>query len=486
MNRQPPSRAVVDPAHRASSLPAKLASHAPNRRRSIPTVTPGRHLCPSGLALSSPDDFSGTGGLLVTRSAGTQPEEPVESAAGTPRDVARFGALEVPVFRNYFYATIISNIGSWMQILAQGWLILQLTNSPFYLGLVGLVRAVPTIGLSLVGGVLADRFSRTRILMVTQAGMALSSLVIALLTVSGLITVWHLLVISFVSSVFFAVDNPTRQALVPDLVGRDRLTSAIGLNSAAWNAAAIIGPSIAGILIAAVSISGAFFLNAASYIPVLIAVAIIPPLERRAPTSRSMIRQLSEGLGYIRSDRAIWGILLLIAVPSIAARPYTQMMPVFARDILGLGATGFGVLMAASGIGALAGALITASLGGFTRRGWLLILVTIALGVSLLAFSQSTWIIASIGLVIVVGGTSTLMMSLANTLLQGIVPDTMRGRVMSVYTLIAGGLMPLGSMILGSLGELIGVPLAVGLGGVITTIVALVFVRSLDDVRGVR
>jgi len=161
-------------------------------------------------------------------------------------------------------------------------------------------------------------------------------------------------------------------------------------------------------------------------------------------------------------------------------------MPVFARDILGLGATGFGVLMAASGIGALAGALITASLGGFTRRGWLLILVTIALGVSLLAFSQSTWIIASIGLVIVVGGTSTLMMSLANTLLQGIVPDTMRGRVMSVYTLIAGGLMPLGSMILGSLGELIGVPLAVGLGGVITTIVALVFVRSLDDVRGVR
>ncbi len=422
----------------------------------------------------------------MTRGSAAKPEARVEDAASRPRETTRFGALDVPVFRNYFLATIISNIGSWMQILAQGWLILELTNSPFYLGLVGLVRAVPTIALSLVGGVLADRFSRTRILMVTQTVMALSSLVIALLTVAGLITVWHILLISFISSVFFAVDNPTRQALVPDLVGRDRLASAIGLNSAAWNAAAIIGPSVAGVLIAVVSISGAFFLNAASYIPVLIAVAMIPPLERRAHASHSMFRQLSEGLGYIRSDRAIWGILLLIAVPSIAARPYTQMMPVFARDILGLGATGFGVLMAASGIGALAGALVVASLGSFSRRGWLLVLVTIALGVSLLAFSQSTWIVASLALVVIVGGTSTLMMSLANTLLQGIVPDAMRGRVMSVYTLIAGGLMPLGSMLLGSLGEAIGVPLAVGLGGVVTIAVAIVFVRGLEDVRGVR
>ncbi len=415
----------------------------------------------------------------------TRPETPAERDLAMHRETGRFAALDVPVFRNYFFATIISNIGSWMQILAQGWLILQLTDSPFYLGLVGLVRAVPTIALSLVGGVLADRFPRTRILMITQTVMALSSLAIALLTIAGLITVWHILAISFISSVFFAVDNPTRQALVPDLVGRERLASAIGLNSAAWNAAAIIGPSVAGILIAVISISGAFFLNAASYIPVIIAVAMIPPIERRARTSHSMLRQLGDGLGYIRSDRAIWGILLLIAIPSIAARPYTQMMPVFARDVLGLGATGFGVLMAASGIGALAGALVTASLGGFSHRGWLLVSVTIGLGVSLLGFSQSTWIVASLALVVVVGLTSTLMMSLANTLLQGLVPDAMRGRVMSVYTLIAGGLMPLGSMLLGSLGEAIGVPLAVGLGGIVTIAVAVAFVRWLEEVRGV-
>ncbi|MCO5176789.1 MAG: MFS transporter [Thermomicrobiales bacterium] len=322
--------------------------------------------------------------------------------------------------------------------------------------------------------------------MITQTVMALSSLVIAILTVAGVITVWHLLIISFISSVFFSVDNPTRQALVPDLVGREKLASAIGLNSAAWNAAAIIGPSVAGILIAAVSISGAFFLNAASYIPVLIVVAMIPRVERKATTSRSMTRQLNEGLAYIKSDRIIWGILLLIAIPSVVARPYTQMMPVFARDVLGLGATGFGVLMAASGLGALVGALITASLGGFAKRGWLLVINTVVLGITLVGFAQSRWIIPSIILVIFVGGTSTLMMSLANTLLQGLVPDTMRGRVMSVYTLIAGGLMPLGSMILGAGGEKIGVPLAVGIGGVITIIVALGFVRGFEDVRRVR
>lgn len=423
---------------------------------------------------------------MTSSESATPSEAPPDVVVDPPRESARFGALEVTVFRNYFLATIVSNIGSWMQILAQGWLILELTNSPFYLGLVGLVRAIPTISLSLVGGVLADRFSRTMILMITQSVMALSSLVIAILTVTGVITVWHLLIISFISSIFFSVDNPTRQALVPDLVGRDNLASAIGLNSAAWNAAAIIGPSVAGILIAAVSISGAFFLNAASYIPVLIVVGMIPRVERKATSSRSMTRQLKEGLSYIRSDRLIWGILLLIAIPSVVARPYTQMMPVFARDVLGLGATGFGVLMAASGLGALVGALITASLGGFAKRGWLLVINTIVLGITLVGFAQSHWIIPSIILVIFVGGTSTLMMSLANTLLQGLVPDAMRGRVMSVYTLIAGGLMPLGSMILGAAGEKIGVPLAVGIGGVITIIVALGFLRGLEDVRHVR
>jgi MFS family permease len=397
----------------------------------------------------------------------------------------RFAALDVPAFRTFFLAMVVSNIGSWMQIVAQGWLVLQLTNSPFYLGLVGLVRAVPTIAFSLVGGVLADRFDRRRILLVTQSVAGVGSLLLAVLTATGYVTVWHILTISFVVSVFFAVDNPTRQALVPDLVGKERLTSAIGLNSAAWNGAAVIGPSVAGVLIAVISISGAFFLNAISYLAVIWAVLVMPELPRKALQRRSMAAQLADGMRYIRRYQTVWGILLLISIPSLCARPYIQMMPVFARDVLGLGASGYGVLMAASGLGALAGALTVASMGGVARRGLLLIGVTTTLGASLIGFSWSHWLIPSLALVVIVGWTSTMMMSLANALLQGLVDPDVRGRVMSVYTLIAAGFMPLGSMLLGGVGAAIGVPLAVGIGGAVTIATALICARLLADLRGV-
>lgn len=405
--------------------------------------------------------------------------------SGIDAPVGRFAALDIPAFRNYFIATVVSNIGSWMQIVAQGWLVLSLTDSPFYLGLVGLVRAVPTITLSLIGGVLADRFDRRRILIVTQSVAMISSVLLAALVILDVVTVWHILTISFISSVFFAADNPTRQALVPDLVGKERLTSAIGLNSAAWNGAAVIGPSIAGILIAVVGVSGAFLLNAASYLAVMGVVVTMPELPRYASTKRSVAGQLADGMRYISEHRAIWGILFLIAIPSLGARPYLQMMPVFARDILGLGATGYGVLMAASGIGALFGALAVTSLGNAGRRGLLLIGVTAGLGITLVLFSSSQWLVPSLILVIAVGGASTLMMSLANALLQGLVPGEMRGRVMSVYSLIAAGFMPLGSMLLGSVGSLIGVPLATGLGGAITVVTAVISARMLTDIRSV-
>lgn len=415
-----------------------------------------------------------------------KPASPEPLVAGSvEQPLGRFAALDVPAFRNYFIATAVSNIGSWMQIVAQGWLVLSLTDSPFYLGLVGLVRAVPTILLSLIGGVLADRFDRRRILIVTQSVAMVSSVVLAGLVIAEVVTVWHILTISFISSVFFAADNPTRQALVPDLVGRERLTSAIGLNAAAWNGAAVIGPSIAGVLIAVIGVAGAFSLNAVSYLAILGVVMTMPELPRYASTKRSVVGQLADGMRYIRSQRAIWGILILIAVPSLGARPYIQMMPVFARDVLGLGATGYGVLMAASGVGALLGALAVTSMGNAKQRGLILLVVTAGLGVVLIAFSASQWLLPSLILVVVVGGAATLMMSLANAVLQGIVPGEMRGRVMSVYSLIAAGFMPLGSMLLGSLGSLIGVPLAVGLGGGVTILTALVAARMFNELRNV-
>jgi MFS family permease len=413
-----------------------------------------------------------------TSGAGAQP-----AVADVHTSTGRFSALSVPAFRTYFIATVISNTGSWMQIVGQGWLILQLTDSPFYLGLVGLVRAVPTILLSLIGGVLADRFDRRILLLITQSVIMVAAFLLAFLTVAGIITVWQILLITFVSAVFFAIDNPTRQALVPDLVGRERVTSAIGLNSAAWNAAAIIGPSVAGVLIAVISISGAFFLNAFSFIPVLLAIFVMPKLEKKSRRPQSMAAQLKDGMSYIAGRRAVWGILLLIAIPSIFARPYVQMMPVFARDVLGLGASGYGVLMAASGVGALVGALMTASLGSSARRGTLLLVVTGGLGASLVAFSASEWLVASLILAVAVGGTATLMMSLANSLLQSVIAEEVRGRVMSVYTLIAGGFMPLGSMVLGSAGTAIGVPLAVGIGGAITIATAVLCAQRIAEIR---
>src|SRR5687768_17483987 len=199
----------------------------------------------------------------------------------------------------------------------------------------------------MVGGVIADRFDRRRVLLVTQVVMSLAALSLAVLTWLDVITVWHILVISFASAFFFAVDNPTRQALVPDLVGKRLVTSAIGLNSAAWNGAAVIGPSIAGVLLSVISVAGLFFWNGISYAAVIAAILLMPPLPERTISRRSVFGQLADGMRYIGSRRAVWGLLLLISIPSVLARPYLQLMPVFARDILKVGASGYGVLMAA-------------------------------------------------------------------------------------------------------------------------------------------
>lgn len=402
------------------------------------------------------------------------------TAAGAP--VGRWAALEVPAFRRYFFALVVSNVGSWMQIIAQGWLVLELTDSALYLGLVGLARAVPTIAFSLVGGVIADRYRARNILMLTQSVAMLGAICMTALTWSGHVQVWQILTISFIVSTFFAVDNPTRQAMAPDLVGRERLASAVGLSSAAWNGAAIIGPSMAGVLIAATSITAAFALNSLTFLPVLFAVMLLPNTAARLTARASALSQIAEGLAYIRKDRSVWGLLLLIALPSLLARPYVQMMPVFARDVLDLGSRGFGLLMGASGIGALIGSLAVTSLGA-GQRGRTLLMITGALGITLSAFAASHWVLPSVLLVVGVGFTSTLMMSLANAVLQGEVTPALRGRVMSVYALIAAGLMPLGSAIIGAIGDLIGVPLVVGVAGGLTVLTALWIARLAPEVR---
>ncbi|HET7036273.1 MAG TPA: MFS transporter [Thermomicrobiaceae bacterium] len=393
------------------------------------------------------------------------------------------GALSVPEFRWFWYGSIVSNVGSWMQMVAMGWLILELTNSPFYLGLIGLVRAVPALSITLIGGVVADRVDRRGLLIVTQSAAGVLAVILGVLDFSGVITIGQLLAIAFVSSVVMAFDNPARQALVPDLVGTENVASAIGLNSAAWNSAAIIGPSIAGVLVAAISTAGAFFLNGVSYFAVVYALWKIRPRPPRPRGPQSMFQNLRAGLSFIRQDRRIWGLIVILTVPTFFGRPYTQMMPIFAQNVLHVGAGGYGVLMAATGVGALAGALMVGKLGASSKKGYYLLILTAIFGVSLFGFALSRWFIPSLLVLVVTGGAATLFMSLTNTLLQLNVPEEMRGRVMSVYTLVPMGMMPLGSMAIGTVGDVAGVPLTVAVGAVLILCFTLVAFRLFPAVR---
>ena len=387
------------------------------------------------------------------------------------------GALAVPAFRRFWLSMIVSNVGSWMQMVAQGWLILQLTDSPFYLGLVGLVRSVPALSLTLIGGVLADRLDRRAILLFTQSSAAILALALGVLDLTGTVQIWHVLLIAFFSSLVMALDNPTRQAMVPDLVGKDNVASAVGLNSAAWNTAAVVGPSIAGVLVALVSTAGAFLINGISYLAVIYAVWTMAPQPPRARSNQGIIQNLVEGLRYIAADSRIWGLMLVLAIATFFGRPYAQLMPVFARDVLGAGPSGYGVLMTATGIGALLGALSIGVISRSSGKGRLQLAANAVFGMSLLLFAASRWLALSLVLLLIIGAAQTLAMALTNTLLQLEVPEAMRGRVMSAYTLIPMGFMPLGSMALGSIGELVTVPVA--LMGAATIVIAGVVVIGL-------
>ena len=393
------------------------------------------------------------------------------------------GALAVDDFRRFWYGSILSNVGSWMQIVAQGWLILQLTNSAFYLGLVGLVRAVPALSITLVGGVLADRLDRRRLLMVTQTSAALLAILLGILDITGVITVWQILILAFFSASVMAIDNPTRQALIPDLVGKENIASAVGLNSAAWNAAAVIGPSVAGVLVATISTSGAFFINGLSYVMVIYAVWRIAPRPRLPRSGQSIVENLSAGLSYIFQDRRIWGLVVVLAVPTFFGSPYIQFMPIFAQDILHRGSGGYGVLMAATGIGALTGALMVGRVSRSKRNGRTLLILTSIFAAALILFSMSHWFVSSLAILLIVGSAETLFMATGNTLLQLNVPPEMRGRVMSVYSLIPMGMMPLGSMILGSIGQTIGTPITVAGGALIVLAFGILSFRLFSAVR---
>lgn len=385
-------------------------------------------------------------------------------------------------FRIFWFGQTGSVIGTWMQSVGRGWLALQITNSPFMVGFVAAAGTFPVLLLTLYAGVVADRHEKLRVVRVTQSLLLVEAVLLWWFLWSGHMTIEWLVLISLLGGTFTAFDIPARQALMIELVGREDLVDAIALNSSGFNLARIIGPSIAAVVIAKFGLAWCFALNALSYLLVLISLFRIhlPDWIRNADLG-SPIEGLLEGLRYMVRTREVTLLMSLVAVYSIFGIPYLVLMPVIARDTLHSGAGGYGLLLAAVGLGAVIGAVSLAMAGKSLRRGRLLSLATFSFAFCLMAFSVSRSLWLSTLVLLFVGLTMILNNALANTLLQTIAPNELRGRVMSAYAFVFVGMGPIGALLSGAVADLIGAPGAIAVGAaVLMLFAAWVFGRRVE------
>ena len=413
-------------------------------------------------------------------------ERPAAAVAERPAprfSLKTFESLKYRDYRLLWISIVFMSGGMWMQQIAQSWLVYQMTDSPFILGAINGVSALPFLFLGPWAGVAADRFDRKKLMLISQAYILVTTLVMALLIISELVEVWHLFAFSLLSSFGWAFTQPVRQTLVPNLVPREDLVNAVALQSAGFNSTRIIGPAIAGLIIWWIGPGGAFVGKAIAYVVILglIWMMRVPPTPADAQRS-SARHNLVEGFRYIGGNRALFSLILLAIIPMVLVMPSQTLMPVFARDILEMDAKGYGILVSFAGIGALTGTLIVASLGGFKRKGLLLLCVLTALGVVLVLFSRSTWLPTSLFLMIFVGGFQMTYMSLSNTLIHLHTDDAMRGRVMSIY-MLDHGLTPLGALFAGTVAQLASAPLAITIMGASCVLLALVALARAPVIR---
>jgi MFS family permease len=378
-----------------------------------------------------------------------------------------FSSLKVKYFRIYWLGMFVSLIGTNMQFVAQGWLVFQLTNSAFLLGVVGFLGAIPVFVLSLFGGVLADRVNKRSILFFTQIAFMLLAFLLAVLTQFQLIRPQQIMFIALLNGIIMAFDAPARQSIVVELVGKKHLFNAITLNSVAFNSSRIIGPAIAGVLISIIGMSGCFYLNGVSFLAVIAALFWIKLGGTMTRNNNSAFKDLKEGLVFISRNRSILGLLSLVSVMSLFGISYIMLMPVFAGNVLHVGVRGLGVLMSSIGVGALIGSLILARLGDFKYKGKLLTWSVFLFSFLLINFSLSKSYIWSIVSLILLGSISLPATAVINTLLQVNVPDEFRGRIMGLFMITFAGIMPFGSLISGSLAQAIGIQAALFLCGLV-------------------
>jgi len=367
---------------------------------------------------------------------------------------------------------LVSLIGTWIQSVAQSWLIFELTRSAFLLGFVGFLNSIPLFLFSLFGGVLADRLNKRNILIVTQISFMALAFALALLTQFKLITPAQIMALAVLNGVVMAFDAPSRQSMVVELVGKAHLPNAIALNSVAFNSSRIIGPAIAAVLVSAIGMSGCFYINGVSFLAVIIALFAIniKPKGARPGKAVSAMKDLKDGLIFVKNNPTILVLIAIVGIVSLFGVSYVVLMPIFANDVLRVGVRGLGVLMSCAGFGALIGALILARLGDYKHKGWLLFGSSFIFSAALIIFALSRMYIVSLAALVFVGGASVIAVSLINMILQTDVPDEYRGRVMSVFMLTFAGMLPFGNLIAGSLAQSFGVSAAIMAGGISCTV----------------
>jgi MFS family permease len=394
-------------------------------------------------------------------------------------------ALRHRNYRLFFGGQGISLIGTWMTRVATGWLVYRLTKSAFLLGIVSFSGQIPTFILAPIAGVLVDRWNRHRVLVVTQTLAMVQSFAMATLALTGVIQVWHIVVLNLFQGLINTVDMPARQSFLIEMIEeKEDLSNAIALNSSMFNGARLIGPSLAGILIAWTGEGICFLADGISYIAVIIALLAMTIKPRDLTTQhRKVLHGLKEGFNYAFGFMPIRAILFMIALVSLVGFPYLILMPIFAKDILHGGPHTMGFLMGATGLGALCGALFLASRKTVVGLGRILALSTTVFGIGIILFSLSRNLWLSLALLLFTGFGMMVQMACANTLIQTMVEDDKRGRVMSFYSMAFMGVAPFGSLLAGSLASRIGAPATNIIGGAICIVGAAIFARNLPALR---
>jgi MFS family permease len=384
-----------------------------------------------------------------------------------------FSSLENRTYRLYWMSLLASFSAQQMHLIVRGWLVYDLTDSALALGLVSAAAGVPILLFSLYGGVIVDRVDKRKLLIVTQALTAMATLTIAVLISMGAIALWHLIIAAIANGLILSFDLPGRQAIIPQLVGQRQIMNAVALGSGATNLTRVIAPALGGVLVGVMGIDGVYYLIVTCYVASAAFLLTMPALLTPTRDSRATVRSdLIEGLRYIRRSPILPALLAMAIVPIAFGMPYMMLMPVFAVDVLNVGASGLGYLMAAAGIGALTGSFLVASLGDFKHKGALLLVASASFGVFLILFANSNYFYIALFFLLGVGMANSIYMTTNNTLLQINTEDRMRGRVMSLYMMTIG-LLPIAVLPASAIAESLGVSIAVGAGGAILLIFTL-------------